>query len=105
MLDRANEIRSLKQRIMGAGIEPGIAAAELDDMKLLKFQVAPVDVGDFKLAAGRGTQVGGNVEHRVVIEIKPGDRPIGDEVGWLFDDVDERLHFHRTSQRRTGSAR
>ena len=54
MLDRANELRRLEQRIVGAGIEPGVAAAELDDMKLPEFQVAPVDVGNFELAAGRG---------------------------------------------------
>ena len=34
MLDRAHELRRLKQRIVGSGVEPGIAAAELHDMKL-----------------------------------------------------------------------
>ena len=41
---------------MGPGIEPGVAAAEFDDMRLLlQFEVVAVDVGDFKLATGRRT--------------------------------------------------
>ena len=61
------------------------------------FQVAPVDVGDFQLAAGRWAQPGGNVEHGIVVKIKPSDRPIGQELGWLFDDIDglfEFVEFH-----------
>ena len=57
MLDRADEIRSLKQRVMGAGIEPRIATSEFDNMKLLKFEVPPVNVGDFELATSRWTQL------------------------------------------------
>src|SRR6187455_35876 len=62
-------------------------------MKFLEFEVAPVDVGNFKLSTGRWTKVSGNVEHRVVIEIKTGDRPIGNKVRWFFDDIDRYVVF------------
>jgi hypothetical protein len=38
---------------MGAGIEPGIAAAELYDMKPLEFEVAPTSVISSSPRAGR----------------------------------------------------
>ena len=44
MLKRPDEFRRLKQCIVSTGVEPGVAPAELDDMKFLKLQVAPVDV-------------------------------------------------------------
>ena len=105
MLDRADELRRLEQRIVGSGVEPGIAAAELDDMKLSQLQIAPIDVGDLQLAAGGRAQPGGDVEHGIVVEVKPGDRPIGQELGGLFDDVDGPVRRRRTSPRRIGSAR
>jgi hypothetical protein len=53
VLNHTDELRRLKQRIVGAGIEPRIAATELDNMKLPKFEVTPVDVCDFQLATCR----------------------------------------------------
>jgi hypothetical protein len=32
---------------MGAGVEPGVAAAEEFDMKVAAFEVGAVDAGDF----------------------------------------------------------
>src|SRR5262249_11067379 len=88
VLNRANELRCLQQRIMASGVEPGIAAPELDDMKFLAFEVAPIDVCDLKFAAGRGAQAGGDVEHIVVVEVEAGDRPVRQELRRLLDDVD-----------------
>src|SRR5262245_29137916 len=53
MLNRSDELRCLEQRIVSSGVEPGVAAAELDDMKFPQLQIAPVDVGNLQLAASR----------------------------------------------------
>ena len=58
---------------MGAGVEPGVAAAQLLDMELLLLEVYVVAVGDLKLAS-RGRLYGlRDVDNLVVVEIKPGD--------------------------------
>src|SRR5918994_1158034 len=50
-LDDVNELRSLEQRFMGAGIEPGVAAAESPGMEFTAFQISLVEIGDFEFAA------------------------------------------------------
>ena len=50
MLHRANEFGSLEQRVVGASVEPGIAAAKFHDIDLVELQIMPIDVGDFQFA-------------------------------------------------------
>ena len=73
---------------MGAGIEPGIAAAELNNVKLLEFEVVPVDVGDLQFAAGGRLQVRRDIEDGVVVEVEPGHGPVRQKLRRLFDDID-----------------
>ena len=63
----------LDERGVGAGVEPGEAAAEQLDEKIAAFEIGAIDVGDFELASRRGLDRGGNVEDIIVVEIKPGD--------------------------------
>ena len=73
---------------MGAGIEPGGAAAEQLDLELAQGEVTRVDVGDLELAPGRGPELAGDVAHPVVVEVEPGDRVVGLGVGGLLLDAD-----------------
>ena len=58
---------------MGAGVEPGEAAAQQLDLQLAALEIAVVDVGDLELAARRRLEAGGDVEDAVVVEIEAGD--------------------------------
>src|SRR5215831_16024955 len=93
MLNRPDELRRLEQRIVSSGVEPSVAAAELDDMKFPQLQIAPIDVGNLQFAASRRAQLGGDVQHGIVVEIKPGNRPIRQKLSRLFDDVDGAASF------------
>ena len=41
------------QAVVGAGVEPGEAAAEPDDVKVPALEIGAIDVGDLELAASR----------------------------------------------------
>jgi hypothetical protein len=47
VLDGADELGGLEERFVGAGVEPGVAAAEEFDMEVTAFEVGAVDAGDF----------------------------------------------------------
>ena len=52
---------------MGAGVEPGVAAAEEFDVEVAAFEVGAVDAGDFQFAAcGRFDVFGDGEEARIV---------------------------------------
>src|SRR5215831_2999502 len=91
VLDRADEFRCLQEVVMSPGIEPGIAAAKLGDVKLAEFKVATIDIGDLELAASGWPQAGRNIEHAVVVEIEARNRPVGQELLRLLHDVDRPL--------------
>src|ERR1700730_2824737 len=93
MLDRSDELRGFQQRIVGSGVEPGVAAAELYNMHLPPLHVAPIDIGNLQLTTSGRAQLSRNVEHRIVIEVKSGDRPIGQEPGGLFDEINSASGF------------
>ena len=59
---------------MGAGVEPGRAAPELEDVQVAALEVDPVDVGDLELAPGRGLEVLGDLDHLGVVEVEARDR-------------------------------
>src|SRR6185312_9369020 len=53
-LDDVDELRRFQQRVMGAGIEPGIAAAKPLDVKVAASKIPLVEVSDLELSAGGG---------------------------------------------------
>ncbi|MOA68294.1 hypothetical protein D3C78_1958450 [compost metagenome] len=52
MLDGLHVLRGLQQAVMGAGIEPGEAAAKAFDAQVAACEVGIVDVGNFQLSTG-----------------------------------------------------
>ena len=52
-----DELAGLQQRIVGAGVQPGETAPEVDQRGLALLHVDVVQVGDLQLAAGAGLQV------------------------------------------------
>ncbi len=42
----------VQQAVVGAGVQPGVAAAHDLHIQLAQLQVAPVHIGDFQLATG-----------------------------------------------------
>ena len=56
---------------MRAGVEPGEAAREKLHVQQSAPKIFAIHVGDLQLAAGRGSQIGGDVDHLVVIEVQP----------------------------------
>ena len=77
VLDRLDVVGGLDERFGGAGVEPGEAPAEALDAELAATEVLAVDVGDLEFAARRGFQVGGDVEHLVVVEIEARHGEVG----------------------------
>src|SRR5262245_35430998 len=77
LFDRLDEGARLEQRLVGAGVEPGDAAAEHLHVERPRVQVGEVDVGDLELAASRRLEPAGDLEHRVVVEVETGHRVRG----------------------------
>lgn len=73
---------------MCAGVEPGHTAAERFDAQFAGFEVAIIDVSDFKLAAGRWLDRFRNPSDCVVVEIKADYGIVRFGLFWLFDDGD-----------------
>ena len=68
-LGDADILRSIDQRAVRAGIEPGIATAHDLHVERAFVHVEPVEIGNLKLAARAGLKVAGAVDHGFVIEI------------------------------------
>jgi len=75
---------------VGAGIQPGVAAAHDFDIERTLFQIQAIEVGDFQLAARRRFQAFGQINDLPVVKIKPGHGVAGFGVGGLFF---QRQHF------------
>src|SRR3546814_11089674 len=73
MLDGLHELRGVDEAVVGAGVEPGIAAAEALHLQLPDLEVAAVEIGNLQLAARRGLQVGSDIADLLVIEVEPGE--------------------------------
>ena len=73
VLDGADELRGLVQALHGAGVQPRVAAAQGDDGERPLLQVHPVEVGDLKLASGRGLHPMGLGGHVARVEVQAGD--------------------------------
>src|SRR5438477_2288112 len=74
--DRADIFAGAQQILMRAGVEPGIAAAELFDLQCAAPEIDIVEICDFKLAPRRRLQPARDVDDLVVVEIKAGDGPM-----------------------------
>ena len=73
VLHGADELRRLVQALHGAGVQPGVPAAEGDHGQRPLLQVHLVERGDLQLAAGRGlhpVRLGGHVAR---VEVQAGD--------------------------------
>mmetsp|Transcript_13933 Transcript_13933/g.26024 ORF Transcript_13933/g.26024 Transcript_13933/m.26024 type:complete len:214 (+) Transcript_13933:860-1501(+) len=71
---------------MGAGVQPGVAAAHDLDAELAAPQVLGVHISDLQLTAGAGLDIGRDVADLLVIEIQAGDRVVAlRRLGLFFD--------------------
>lgn len=84
----ADELRGLVQALHGAGVQPGVPAAEGDDGQRPLLQVHPVEVGDLQLAAGRGLDPMGLGGHVARVEVQAGDGVGALGLGGLLLDGD-----------------
>ena len=88
VLDGADELRGLVQALHGAGVQPGVPAAQGHDGQRPLLQVHLVERGDLQLAAGRGLhpmRLGGDVAR---VEVQAGDGVGALGLGGLLIDGD-----------------
>lgn len=64
-----DELRSLKQRCMVAGVEPRSTITHHDHIHVCIAEIRPVDIGILRFATCRGLERCSNVRNRVVLEI------------------------------------
>lgn len=88
VLHGADELGGLVQALHGAGVQPGVAAAEGHDGQRPLLQVHPVEVGDLQLAAGRGLDPMGLGGHVARVEVQAGDGVGALGLGGLLLDGD-----------------
>src|SRR3546814_2184967 len=81
-----DELGRVEKAFAGSGVKPGEAAPENFHVQFAAFEIDLVDRGDFKLAACRGLDGFGDLDHVIVIEIKSGDGEIGFRLFGLFLD-------------------
>ena len=74
----------LQQGVVGAGVEPGVAAAHGLDVELVAREVSLVDVGDLEFTAGRWLYRLGDIDDVLVVEIEARHGKVGLWLGWLF---------------------
>ena len=83
-LDGLDEGCGLKQGVVRAGVEPGVAAAHGLDMKLVAREVGLVDVGNLELTACRRLYRLGDIDDILVVEIESRHGEIRLRLGWLL---------------------
>lgn len=76
-LQRGDELARIEQRIVGAGVEPRIAAPHALDGERAGVEIEAVEVGDLELAARRGAQRAGVLDDARVVVIEPRHRVAG----------------------------
>ena len=88
VLDGADELRGLVERLHGAGVQPRVPAAQRHDGQRPLLQVHLVERGDLQLAARGGLhlmRLGGHVAR---VEVQAGDGVGALGLGWLLLDGD-----------------
>ncbi len=93
VFQRGDELAGIQQALVGACIEPGIAALEDLHVQLALLQIGLVDSGDFQLAAGAGLDRFGDIDHLAVVEIEAGDGVITFRLRRLFLNADRLAAF------------
>ena len=83
-LDGLDKGCGLQQGVVGAGIEPGVAAAHGLDVELMAREVCLVDVGDLELTAGRRLYCLRDIDDVLVVEIEASHGEIRLRLGWLL---------------------
>ena len=83
-LDGLNEGCGLQQGVVGAGVEPGVAAAHGLDVELLAREVGLVDVGNLELAARRWLDGLRDRDDVLVVEVEARHGEVGLRCGGLF---------------------
>src|SRR5271165_239403 len=76
LLEDLHEVARFDERSMGAGVEPGEAAAENLYEQVAALEIGAVDVGDLEFAAAGRLDRRGDVDDVVVVEIEAGHREI-----------------------------
>ena len=89
LLDGGDELPGFEQAVVGAGVEPGVAATHDLDIELALFEVEAVEVGDLEFATGRRLEVAGAVDDRVVVEVEAGDGVVGFGLLRLFFEAQD----------------
>ena len=88
VLDGADELSGLVERLHGAGVQPRVAAAEGDDGQRPLLQVHLVERGDLELSAGGGLHLMGLGCHVARVEVQAGDGVGALGLGGLLLDGD-----------------
>ena len=77
LFNRLNELAGFEHRLMGTGIEPGVAAPHHFNGQLLLLKIDAVNVGDLEFTAVRGFDIFGDLNHLVIVEIESRHRVVG----------------------------
>ena len=88
VLDGADELRGLVERLHGAGVQPRVAAAQGDHGQRPLLQVHLVERGDLQLAARGGLHLMGLGGHVARVEVQPGNGVGALGLGGLLLDGD-----------------
>ena len=88
VLDGADELRRLVERLHGAGVQPRVAAAEGHHGERPLLQIHLVERGDLQLAACGGLHLGGAGGHVARVEVQAGDGVGALGLGGLLLDGD-----------------
>lgn len=83
-LDGLDEGCGLQQRVVRAGIEPGIAAAHGLDVELVAREVGLVDVSNLEFTTGRWLYRLRDIDDILVVEIESRHGEIRLRLGWLL---------------------
>ncbi len=73
MLEGGNKVAGFEQRVMGTGIQPGIAAPHDLYRQTALLQVDAIEVGNFQLATRGRLDALGDLDHLLVVEIQARD--------------------------------
>ena len=77
VFDDFDELAGGEEGVVGAGIEPGGAAAEEFDVEFAGFEVQTIEVGDLEFAAPGGFEGFGESDDVFVVEVEAGDGVVG----------------------------
>src|SRR6476661_5582308 len=89
LLNDLYKLRSLHERIEGAGVEPGRASVQDRNFQLTPAKIFFIHIGDLIFAPGTWLQVFCNINHIVIIEIDTWNRKVAFWFGRFFFNTDD----------------